>query len=175
MPTLQQAPELRQQLQTTFYDEFIVSECISNPLYQPTKIEIRPCAAFAGSAPILLLLQCWRVHACTPASTRAKRTILNHLLRWICRSRIAFQILCSSQRKSKRWSCSAFAGSSPILVLLQCWRAHACTPAGTRAKITTPNRLLRWICCSRMHFKSSVAADEIRNLAIRGMLSFCGL
>ena len=44
MPALQQAPELRQQLQTTFYDGFIVPECISNPLYQPTKIEIRNLA-----------------------------------------------------------------------------------------------------------------------------------
>jgi hypothetical protein len=34
MPALQQAPELRERLQTIFYDGFVVPECISNPLYQ---------------------------------------------------------------------------------------------------------------------------------------------
>ena len=83
----------------------------------------------------------------------------------------AFQILCNKLSKFEIWSCSALAGSDPILVLLQCWSVHACTPAGTRAETTTPNHLPPLIC-SRMHFKSSVAADEIRNLV---MLSFSGL
>ena len=43
MPALQQAPELRQQPQTTFYDGFVVPECISNPLYQGVCGHVTTC------------------------------------------------------------------------------------------------------------------------------------
>ena len=48
MPALQQATERRQQLQTTFYDGFVVPECISNPLLPADEIRNLVMLSFFG-------------------------------------------------------------------------------------------------------------------------------
>ena len=104
----------------------------------------------------LALQLCRKAHACIPACPRAETTTLNQLLRWMCRSIMHFTSISSVQltKFSGILSCSASAGSDPIMLLLQCWRVHACTPAVPRAETPTLHHL-RWVCCSRMHFISS--------------------